>query len=374
MAMMEIIKELEFIANNPKKLLSKYISQGNKAIGCFPIYTPQELVFACDMIPFGVWGAQVEVYLAKQYFPAFACSIMQSCMELGLSGEYDQLSGVIVPGMCDTLISVGQNWKYGVPQIRMITFVHPQNRKIEAGVKYLVEEYKMVKEKLEDISGKEITEEKILNAIDVYNDHREVMREFVELVATHLNTIDSKKRNAVIKSGFFMKKDEHAKLVKEINEELKSMPVEKFKGKSLLATGIILDSPEILDILEENNLRIAYDNLAHESRQFMTSVPKTDSALESLARQWSNIEACSLAYDPKKYRGKYIVEKVEEMGLDGVLIAMMKFCDPEEYDYPIIKKDIEKAGISNLYIEIDQQTTNNEQIRTRIQTFAEILN
>ena len=52
---------------------------------------------------------------------------------------------------------------------------------------------------------------------------------------------------------------------------------------------------------------------------------------------------------------------------------MMKFCDPGENDYPIIKKDIDDAGIPNLYIEIDQQTTNNEQVRTRIQTFAEIL-
>ena len=52
---------------------------------------------------------------------------------------------------------------------------------------------------------------------------------------------------------------------------------------------------------------------------------------------------------------------------------MMKFCDPEEYDYPLMKKMIDKLGTKNLYLEIDQQMPNNEQVRTRIQTFAEML-
>lgn len=374
MAMYEVIKQLETVANNPKAALESYIQKtGKKVVGCFPVYTPEELVYAGDMLPFGVWGAQVEIDLAKQFFPAFACSIMQSCMELGLKGEYDKLSAVIIPGMCDTLICMGQNWKVGIKQVPFITFIHPQNRKIEAGVQYLVGEYTSVKQKLETIAGKEITEEKINDAIEIYNAHKSTMREFVELVSTHLNSIDSKMRSAVIKSSFFMDKKEHTALVQEINNELKAMPQEKYSGKSVLVTGIIMDSPEILDILEENNIRVAYDNVAQETRQFITSVPDGNSALERLAKQWSNIEGCSLAYDPQKYRGKMIVEQVKSKGLDGVIHAMMKFCDPEEYDYPIIKKDMDEAGIPNVYIEIDQQTANNEQVRTRIQTFGEIL-
>jgi benzoyl-CoA reductase/2-hydroxyglutaryl-CoA dehydratase subunit BcrC/BadD/HgdB len=51
----------------------------------------------------------------------------------------------------------------------------------------------------------------------------------------------------------------------------------------------------------------------------------------------------------------------------------MKFCDPEEFDYPIIKEIIEKAGIPLLHIETEQQLDSYEQIRTRIQSFAEML-
>lgn len=51
----ELIKEFKDIAYNPKNQLAKYKSQGKKVIGCFPYYIPEELVYAADMVPMGVW-------------------------------------------------------------------------------------------------------------------------------------------------------------------------------------------------------------------------------------------------------------------------------------------------------------------------------
>lgn len=365
---------LERIANNPAEAVAEFkLKTGNSAIGCFPVYTPEEIVYAAGMLPVGIWGGNINLNLSKEYFPAFCCSIMQSCMELGLNGSYKDLSAVIVPGMCDTLICLGQNWKRAIKDIPYISLVHPQNRKIKAGVEYLVSEYENIKNRIEQLRGKAITEKELTDSIEVYNEHRKAMREFVSLAGNRPNTIDNYSRNIVIKSGYFMRKDEHTEKVKEINDILKSLSEEKYEGKRILVTGIILDSKEMLDIFEENNLRIVADDLAHESRQFRTDVPEGGLALERLAMQWSDIEGCSLAYDPKKIRGTMISKEVKEKGIDGVVFAMMKFCDPEEYDYPIVKKDIENENIPTTYIEVDQQSKSFEQIRTRIQTFAEML-
>lgn len=369
-----ILSKLEEVSNNPVKVIADYKEKtGNEVIGCLPVYIPEEIIYAAEMLPMGIWGGNVDIDLAKQYYPAFCCSIMQSCMELGLKGAYDDLAAVIIPGMCDTLNCMGQNWKSAIKNVPYISLVHPQNRKLEAGVEYLASEYGHVKAKLEKIRGKEITEEELQNSIEIYNEHRKTMREFVEQVARYTNTISNYNRNIVIKSGFFMRKDEHTKIVRELNNLLSALPEEKYDGKKVLATGIILDSKEILDIFEENNIRIVADDLAQESRQFRTDVPEGKNALERLAKQWSNIEGCSLAYDPKKARGSIISKEVKDKGLDGVVFAMMQFCDPEEYDYPIVKSDIEKDGIPTTFIEIDQQSKSYEQIRTRIQTFAEML-
>ena len=57
----------------------------------------------------------------------------------------------------------------------------------------------------------------------------------------------------------------------------------------------------------------------------------------------------------------------------GVIYCQMKFCDPEEYDYPICRSMLLGAGIPTLFLEIDQQSTSCEQARTRVQSFTEMI-
>nr|WP_207669639.1 2-hydroxyacyl-CoA dehydratase family protein [Marinisporobacter balticus] len=369
-----IFEQMNEVICDPGLIVKKYKEETRKkVIGCFPVYCPEEIIHAAGMLPVGIWGGQTDLELAKQYFPAFACSIMQSCLEYGLKGTYNDLSAVIIPGMCDTLICMGQNWKVGVPQVEYIALVHPQNRKIQAGINYLKSEYAHVKKKLEEIGGSEISNEAINNSIEVYNAHRKTMREFVEVAANYPNVITPLKRNTVIRSGYFMEKGKHTALVKELMAEIVKKPVEKWNGKKVLLSGILADSKELLSIFEENNMAVIADDLAQETRQFRYDVPQGKDALDRLARHWSIFEGCSLSYDPEKKRGGIMVDEIKKKGIDGVVFCMMKFCDPEEYDYPLVKKEIEDAGVPTLYLEIDQQMENNEQARTRIQTFAEML-
>ncbi|WP_161803227.1 2-hydroxyacyl-CoA dehydratase, partial [Clostridium homopropionicum] len=68
-----------------------------------------------------------------------------------------------------------------------------------------------------------------------------------------------------------------------------------------------------------------------------------------------------------------LIDMVNKYKADAVVICMMKFCDPEEFDYPIYYREFEEAGIKNLYIEIDLETTSFEQTKTRVQSFSEML-
>ena len=57
----------------------------------------------------------------------------------------------------------------------------------------------------------------------------------------------------------------------------------------------------------------------------------------------------------------------------GIVIGLMKFCDPEEFDYVMIKKAREAAGIPVTVVEIDRQMVQFEQARTNIETFRDML-
>ncbi|EJP6472226.1 2-hydroxyacyl-CoA dehydratase [Clostridium botulinum] len=369
----KMFNEFKDMLQNPKKTIVKHMEKtGQKAIGCMPLYVPEELVSAAGMIPVGVWGTDTELSEAKTYFPAFICSILQTTLEAALNGEYDILSGMMIGNYCDSLKCMGQNFKLAVKDIEFIPVTIPQNRKMDAGKEFLKSQYKMVIEQLEKISGNKITDEALDKAIEIHDEHRKVMNEFTMLASQYPSEITPIKRNYVMKSAYIMDKKQHTEKVKELISEIKMLAPDQFNGKRVITTGIIADSEDLLKILEENNIAIVGDDIAHESRQYRTLTPDANTPMDRLAEQFANKE-CSTLYDPEKKRGKYIVDMAKERKADGIIFVMTKFCDPEEYDYPQMKKDFEEAGIPHVLIETDMQMKNYEQARTAIQAFSETL-
>jgi benzoyl-CoA reductase/2-hydroxyglutaryl-CoA dehydratase subunit BcrC/BadD/HgdB len=85
------------------------------------------------------------------------------------------------------------------------------------------------------------------------------------------------------------------------------------------------------------------------------------------------MEGCSLLYDPLKKRGSMLVEMAKERKADGVLVGLLKFCEMEEYDYPVMKRIFEEAGLPELFLEIESISGNDQQAATRIQAFKEMI-
>ena len=369
-----IIKDLKDIADNPKKAMEDYKSEtGKGAVGIMPVYCPEEIVHAAGYLPMGMWGAQKkQISKARTYLPPFACSIMQSVMELQLEGAYDDLDAVIFSVPCDTLKCMSQKWHGKAP---VITFTHPQNRKVakEAANVFCREEFAIVKNKLEELLDVKITTRALQNSIKVYNENRAVCREFCDVAAEYAAVIKPADRHAVLKARWFMEKSKHTALVKELIAAITATPAPEFKGKKVVVTGISVEPYDVLDIFEENGLAIVADDLAQESRNFRQDVPEDADPLMALARAWNDFDGCSLATDADKPKGRMLIDAVKKYGADAVVVCMMKFCDPEEFDYPILLNEFEEAGVRSQFIEIDQESTAFEQVKTRLQTFAEIL-
>lgn len=370
----QTISALQQACANPRGRLEHYLNQGKKVVGCFPYFAPEELVHASGMIPMGMWGGRTEWKLTKRYLPAFACPIMQSNMEFGLRGTYDGMSAVIISPVCDTLRCMTQNWRFGVPSIPMIPIVYPQNRTSPASVDYLISEFETVLTMLSTITGKMMNEADLSRSIEIYNEHNAAMREFSDVAVDHLDVITPKVRHVVMKSAFFYEKEEHTGMVRQIVEELRQLPVCANPGKKIILTGISCEPDEMLDILTENQFVVAGDDLIQEMCQYRTDTPlKGGGGLKRLALQWNNRYVCSLIHTLGKPRGSMLADLCKETGAEGVILCMMKFCDPEEYDQPFVEADLRQAGIPCLSVEVDQQKGGFEQLRTRLQTFRDMM-
>lgn len=369
-----ILQELEAIGRSPyKSVLKTMKTTGKEAVGCFPIYTPEELIYAAGMLPVGMWGGNTELKLADRYLQTFCCSIMRSNIEYSMKGFYDMLKAVIIPTFCDTLKCICENWKVAAPHIPVIPMSYPQNRRIEAGFVYMTEELERVRGELERISGKPVTEAMLQDAFAVYEEYRSVMRAFVRAAADHPDVIDARTRHLVIKAGYFSDKKAYTEKMRALTAALTEEPVKPFGGIKVVATGLMAEPSALLDIFAKNNVAVAADDLAQESRQFRTVSRGDGSVLERLAWRVADQRGCTFLYEVEKTRGQMLIDLVRESGSKGVVVFMMKFCDPEEFDYPVYKEELDQAGIPVLYLETEQQMDSFAQAETRIQSFAEML-
>ena len=371
--MSEILAEFAEIAANPKAQFDKYLKQSKKVIGCMPYFCPEELIHAAGMIPFGLWGAETQVSEARRYLPAFICSILQTTLELGINGVYDGLSAVMIPTLCDSLKSMDGNWRYGVEGIPVIPLTHAQNRKTPAGVEFTASQYRKIRTRLEEISGATITDKSISESIALYNKRNAAVRRFIDELGKRPKAIKASERNAVFKSGYFLDTAEYTEKVDEITECLAIAPAAAGAGPHLITCGILADNTGLLKILDDCGVNIVDDVVMHESLRYRVDTPEASDPIMSLALVPGAVEGCPVLFDPGKRRADMLVDMVRRRSADGVLFIMTKFCDPEEYDIVPLKKILDKQGIKSLQVEVDQQTTDIEQIRTAIETFCEIL-
>ena len=366
----EVFAKLHEVAANPKAQMDKYLAQGKKIVLCAPVYTPDELIHSMGFVPMGAWGADTELRRAKEYCPAFLCSIVQSALELGINGAYDGASAIVIPSLCDTLKTMGENWKYAVPSIPFIPMTYPQNRKPAYGVAFTKAGYERVIRDLEKLGGK-FDDARLAQSNAVYNRHNAAMRKLDEVLAKHPE-VTAQQRSDAFKSAFFMTKEEHTALIDQLIAALEAQTPAAEKTPILLS-GILTDAPGFNAILDDLDLHIVADDVAAQSRQYRTDVPAGDDALTALAQKFADMDNCSVLYNAAKPRVQWIVDTAKARNAKGVLVALTKFCDPEEFDYVMIKKACEAAGIPVTVVEIDRQMVQFEQARTNIETFRDML-
>lgn len=369
----DIIRRFEEEVQDPLKQVERARANGKKSIGCIPYFAPVELVHAAKMHPIELWGGGSLTGTAGSYYPAFYCSLLFTLMERALDGSYDEFSGVIVPTTCDGLRNLEENWKFARPDANIIDFVQPAVRDTREAHGYLVGQLKHVATRLEEISGNKITERSLRESIAIYNLQRQLMRQFSAIAAKHADVITPSVRKAVYAAGRSMPVEEHTALVGELISCLGKEPEYVFPGKKVILTGILVDSPSLLTEFERNDIAVVGDLTVAESARYAIDVPGRIDPFDSLAELWANIEGVSVALDPYKKRGELLSDLARERDADGVVACVVKFCEEEEFDMPVLKQQLDAEHIPFLMLEIESQDVFNEQVATRVQAFKEML-
>jgi benzoyl-CoA reductase subunit C len=227
---------------------------GAKLIGCYPVYSPVELIHAAGMLPVGVIGAgnRLEIAHADSRFQSFICSIVKSTLELGLTGKLDFLDGIVFHSICDPARNLGSVFKRNFPDL-MVEYIHfPQNMTSPHTIDYLVAEYKRLSASYEQLSGKKITDEALSQSIALYNTQRRLVRELYAIRRETPQNLSTVECYVLTRIGTLLPPEEHISILEEAIAALRQRNEKPKDRIRVVLEGSFCEQPpiELLDGLE----------------------------------------------------------------------------------------------------------------------------
>jgi len=133
--------------------------------------------------------------------------------------------------------------------------------------------------------------------------------------------------------------------------------------------------PEIIDMIEDCGARIVNDDLFVGWRFIHADMDEKVTPLEAMAN-WYLEKNRRLPCPTRTMQGvdweDYLLAEVERSEAEGLVILLVKFCEPHMYFYPEIKEAFEGRGIPHLLIETEHEEMPIEALKTRVETFVEI--
>ncbi len=367
------------ISTNPYDYLKKWkIDNNKKIISCFAMHIPEEIVFASGMLPVISWRSDESVTMGHSHVATFNCGLTRSFIDDLVKEKLDFIDGIVVNRMC----LQAQGLPFLLEQASKVPYIEylslPALYDDNVSYNYLLEEFKRFKTGLEKVSGNTITDDTLNNAIDIYNKNRKLLSEIYGLRRKNPGIIKGKEMLAVVHSSMLMSKDINNTLLEKVVEELNNRKQTLLKDERIkvITYGGLCQTvnTEILTIIEDLGMVIVDDDIFVGSKYFANPVEKNGNPYEALANRYmKKTPPCPTKGDYRTDWTDYIIEMAEKNNAKGIISLMIKYCPPHMCYYPDIKNKLAAKGIPEILIEVEHEIISFEQVKTRLQTFVEIL-
>jgi bzd-type benzoyl-CoA reductase N subunit len=355
---------------------------GNRVIGHFCSYTPEEIICAAGALPFRIFGSNYNLSLADSHLQPYSCGLVRGALGDGLSGEMAFLDGVVFPHTCDSIQRLSDIWRMNVKHGFHLDLVLPVKLNTDAARDYMADVFRKFANDLQRALDIEIDDKDLRNGVETINRIRRRLKRLYEIRSEDPAKLSSADLLTVLKGSMMMDRpalvehlDELVRFFDKAFDKTGDDPAasKKQERKRLVVTGGICSMPDILDIVEESGGAIVWDDLCTGARYFDAVVESAGDIIASIAKRYLERIVCPAKHSGLYSRSEHIVKMVKEHRAEGVIFLYLKFCDPHLFDYPYINEALEQAGIPSMMFEVETRLPSKEQFKTRCEAFMEML-
>ncbi|OGC43855.1 3-hydroxyacyl-ACP dehydratase, partial [candidate division WOR-3 bacterium RBG_13_43_14] len=310
------------------KELLELKSKGNKTVGTFCIYVPEEIVMAAGLVPIALCGGtQFSVPYAEKTFPRDICPLVKSTLGLAFSKTcpYAPLKSMAVgETTCD---AKKKTWDILAKKVNFHVMEIPQKKGV-LDVDLWRTEVGNFKDKIEELAGSKIDRKLLAEKIKIMNQKREALRLLNEYRKNDLPPISGLDTLVVMQAALNDEPVRFTKALETLNDELAARvkkgisPFPK-QAKRIMVSGCpsVMGNWKVHWLIENSGAVVVCDETCTGSRYYENLVDETpdgiDTQIKALADRYMKIN-CS-CFTPNEERIEGVINKTKEFNIHGVV-------------------------------------------------------
>lgn len=352
-------------------------AEGKKIIGYTPGgYFPEELALACGAIPVGLLrgGEHEPVLMAGAYLPRWLDTFARAQIGYRMLKEessYQIIDILVVSVTNNHMRAIADAWDF-YTDMEVFRFGVP-HRKNERSFQYYLDGIKMLREKLESLTGAKIEDSKLREVIALCNKERSLLDEISLMRKSDHPPISGRDFARLNHASFLADKEVMVEVLESLRDELKGREGKMPRARILLTgSTMAFGDYKIYDLIEETGADVVVEEFAEGIRHHWWKVEPDADLMYALADRYFSKRVCAGWFRPGRERLDYICQLAKDFKADGVIWyqCMYHDCyDMESYYFPQILK--EQTGLPMLKIETDYDAAETGPFRTRVETFVE---
>jgi predicted CoA-substrate-specific enzyme activase len=348
----------------------KQKASGRKIVMMFCEYTPRELVLAADAVPVCACGGSHEMAVAAERdLPSNLCPLIKSSYGFALERAnpiFEMSDLVVAETTCDGKKKMFERLREFKP---LHVLELPQKPDDEGGFLRWKSEVAGLRRRLEKLTGKRISAEKLRRAIRLMNRERALRREVARLAGRGLTGREVLDAKSLI-SGI----PEDLAAYESIIEQARSRPASSAGRPLVLLTGVPAPhgAEKVVDIIEASGATIVVQETCTGLKPLLEDVAETGDPLEAIARKYYHLPCSCMT--PNTRRLDTLDRLIDEFRPDGVIDLVWHACLTYDVESAVLKRHLDaKHGLPYIKIATDYSPSDSQQLMLRIEAFIALI-
>jgi len=343
---------------------------GGKVLGYFEETFPEEIAYAAGILPVRILAEAKPDCLSDKWVYG-SCFPAKAMINQFLQGEYDYLDGLVNVEGCQWIFNAYEVITNNKPDFFKHYLFSPDYTDSKTSKDVFRSELEVFKGLMEQLTGNTVTDEKLDEAIEIYNKNRFLLRRLCELRRADLPKIHGSEFMDLVLADQVTDKAEMNELLEKFIDEVEDREPGKDRIRLMLIGSETWNS-ELEKLCEKLGADVVIDELDNGTSYFWNTIYPQKDRLMAIALRYLNRPHNPVKDNNWRRRPEQIFELSEDYHVDGAIIAKQIYCHLHGTDNYMVWKLLRERNIPFHYFERDMYIP-KEETELRLEAFLNLV-